>query len=394
MTDEPLSRVDYDQVPLLVVFPERAEYTEVYGGGHGVVALTGRLLRPVDRPSSTVLVFMHPMGVLDLLPLPHALAAAGVHVITCSSRYPNNDTALIMEKVVVDLGEVVRHARGPLGYRTVVLAGWSGGGALALYYQAQAERPDVTSTPAGDPPDLTAADLPPADAVLQLAAHVSRATTLTEWIDASVLDEQDPARRDPELDLYDPGNPHQPPYDEAFLARYREAQVARNRRITAWVKDRLADADERRRLGPERAFVVHGTMADPRWLDPTVDPNERRPGWCYLGDPKVVNTSPAGLARYSSLRSWLSQWSVDDTHADGPRQAARITVPVLVVENGADDACTPSHTRRIFEAVPHDRKEVRTVAGATHYYLGQPEQLAEATRTCVAWLRRTGLLDA
>ncbi|MBK9178056.1 MAG: alpha/beta fold hydrolase [Acidimicrobiales bacterium] len=394
MTDQPPTRVDYDQVPLLVAFPERADFTEVYGGGHGVVALTGRLLRPVGRPSSTVLVFMHPTGVLDLLPLPHALAAAGVHVLTCASRYPNNDAALVMEKVVVDLGEVVRHARSHLGYTHVVLAGWSGGGALALYYQAQAERPDVTATPAGDPPDLTAADLPPADAVLQLAAHVSRATTLTEWMDASILDEADPARRDPELDLYDPRNPHQPPYDEAFLARYRAAQVARNRRITAWVKELLADLDERRRLGPERAFVVHGTMADPRWLDPTVDPNQRRPGWCYLGDPKVVNTSPAGLGRYSSLRSWLSQWSIDDTHADGPRQAARITVPVLVVENAADDACTPSHTRRIFEAVPHPRKEVHTVAGATHYYLGQPEQLAEATRTCVGWLRRSGLLDA
>ena len=64
-------------------------------------------------------------------------------------------------------------------------------------------------------------------------------------------------------------------------------------------------------------------MADPRWLDPTVDPNERTPGTCYLGDPEVVNNSPVGLARFCTLRSWLSQWSYDDANGDavgcGPR---------------------------------------------------------------------------
>ena len=35
-----------------------------------------------------------------------------------------------------------------------------------------------------------------------MAAHVSRHGTLTEWIDASILDETNPEVRDPELDLY------------------------------------------------------------------------------------------------------------------------------------------------------------------------------------------------
>ena len=37
-------------------------------------------------------------------------------------------------------------------------------------------------------------------------------------------------------------------------------------------------------------------------LDPTVDPNERTPGTCYLGDPRVVNNSPIGLARFCTHR--------------------------------------------------------------------------------------------
>ena len=40
-------------------------------------------------------------------------------------------------------------------------------------------------------------------------------------------------------------------------------------------------------------------MADPRWLNPKVDPNDRPPGRSFLGDPKMVNMMPAGLARYS-----------------------------------------------------------------------------------------------
>jgi len=39
------------------------------------------------------------MGIQNLLPLPMALARAGLHVVTCTSRYPNNDSCLIMEKV-------------------------------------------------------------------------------------------------------------------------------------------------------------------------------------------------------------------------------------------------------------------------------------------------------
>ena len=168
-----------------------------------------------------------------------------------------------------------------------------------MFYQQQAQHATITSSPSGDGPDLTQLDLPAADGIMLLAAHISRHGTLTEWLDGSILDESDPTKRDPELDLYNPDNPNQPPYSEEFLARYRQAQIDRNRRITAWVKDKLAELKAAGRPDDEFGFVVHGTMADPRWLDPAVDPNERVPGTCYLGDPQVVNMSPVGLARFS-----------------------------------------------------------------------------------------------
>src|SRR5208283_2930261 len=103
------------------------------------------------------------------------------------------------------------------GYENVVLHGWSGGGPLSLNYQSQAEHPTVTATPAGEPLDLRAAQLTPADAVVFQAANVSRATLLSEWLDPSVLDEADPDRRDRELDIYDPANPNQPPYSADYV---------------------------------------------------------------------------------------------------------------------------------------------------------------------------------
>ncbi|GAA3393029.1 alpha/beta hydrolase [Cryptosporangium minutisporangium] len=377
----------YDRIPYLVVFPDSSPHRDTYGGVGETVALESYLLRP-PTPSDTVLVFMHPIGGGAYLPMVTALARAGHHVIYCGSRYRGVDSALIMEKVVEDLGACVRDARDRLGYSYVVLAGWSGGGALSLYYQQQARKPTVTAPPGGGPPDLTQLDLVPADAVLLLAAHVSRHGTLTEWLDAAILDETDPDVRDPALDLYDPHGP-QPPYDPAFLHTYRAAQIARNRRITAWARDELD------RLPPheERGFVVHGTMADPRWLDPAVDPNDRAPGRCYLGDPRIVNNGPVGLARFTTLRSWLSQWSYDDARGDGVRCAADVGVPTLVVGNSADDACTPSHTRRLYDAVGHPDRTLHVVDGATHYYAGpdQRPKLAEAVGVITGWLADRGL---
>src|SRR3954454_9540170 len=293
-----------------------------------------------------------------------------------------------MEKVVIDLGQAILDAKKRFGYERVVLAGWSGGGSLSLYYQQPAERPTVGATPVRGPPGLLDAELPAADAILLLAAHPSRHQVLTDCLDAAVVDETDPSQRDPELDLF----AREAPFDAEFLARYREAQVARNQRITAWVKETLAALPG----NEERGFVVHGTMGDPRALDPAVDPNERTPGVSFLGDPRLVNNGPVGLARFCSLRSWLSQWSVDDETADGPRAAADISIPALVVRNDADEICTPGYAQSLFDAIGHDDKTLHRVAGANHYYLGpdQVEKLRSSTAFCVGWLDEHGFAVA
>ena len=143
----------------------------------------------------------------------------------------------------------------------------------------------------------------------------------------------------------------------------------------------------------ERCFVTHGTMADPRWLDTALDSNDRTPGRCYLGEPVVVNNGPIGLARFSTLRSWLSQWSIDESFANTERQGAQVSVPAIVVANSADDACPPSHTEKIFEVLGGP-KQHHTIRGANHYYIGQREQLFEAMDICIDWMQQNKLLGA
>ncbi|HNG25638.1 MAG TPA: hypothetical protein PLC03_16855, partial [Microthrixaceae bacterium] len=136
-------RIEVELVAYPLVYAEQAAFKDTYGGPEGVVVLESYLYRPVGVASDTVLLFMHPIGAGAYLPMVRALAKAGHHVIYCNSRY-RSDSALVMEKVVLDMRAAVADAKERLGYSRVVLAGWSGGGSLSLLYQEQAEVPSIT----------------------------------------------------------------------------------------------------------------------------------------------------------------------------------------------------------------------------------------------------------
>jgi hypothetical protein len=222
-------------------YTESTPFVETYGfsGNQGTVNLEGVLMTPRGCHSKSLLIYMHPSSTLQLLPVPRAAVRLGAHVLCAGSRYAKNDSSLIYEKVVLDLGAYVKYAKDTLRYEKIILVGWSGGGALTLFYQSQAERPDITHTPAGDPIDIRGSDLIPADAIVVQAAHYSRAQFLLDLLDPSVTNELDPDNRDSSLDLYDHANSHQLPYSPTFVSRYRQAQRARMDAITRWVKEML-----------------------------------------------------------------------------------------------------------------------------------------------------------
>ncbi|WP_265443714.1 alpha/beta hydrolase [Flexivirga meconopsidis] len=370
-------------MPELLAIPMATSNTiEIYSG---IARMAGKIwgtLHKAEQPSKTVVIVTHPASNFMGHYLLEPLAARGVDAVGLTTRYLGNDSSLIMENCVLDIGAAVAFLRDR-GYERVLLVGNSGGGGLAALYQSQAEHPTITATPAGDPVDLTAAHLPPVDGLISLMAHPGRALVYTDWLDPAILDEQDPTQRDPEFDLFD--GSRTAPYDEDFLVRYRAAQVARNRRITAWVHDQL---DELKRAeGPVKdlPFVIHGTAADPRFLDGTIDPSDRVPGTVW-GTAEEANMMPATLGHYSSLRSWLSQWSIDESNCDGPRQLRHTSVPTLVMYGTADQVCFPSYARMMYDAVPHERKRLVPVEGGTHYLQGQDEQIAFVADQVVSWI--------
>jgi hypothetical protein len=66
---------------------------------------------PRERPSKTLYLFMHPSSTLQLLPMPAVLVGAGLHVLCAASRYPKNDSGLIVENVAIDMGAWIKAAR-------------------------------------------------------------------------------------------------------------------------------------------------------------------------------------------------------------------------------------------------------------------------------------------
>src|SRR3954453_18799585 len=146
-TTEAPVRYEYERIPYLVAYQNSSAVRDVYGGVADLVVLESYLLKQKIKSLDTVLCFMHPIGGGAYLPMINALARAGHHVIYCNSRFRGTDSALLMEKVVEDLGECIKDAKNRLGYDKVVLAGWSGGGSLSVFYHPQAQKQSATASP-------------------------------------------------------------------------------------------------------------------------------------------------------------------------------------------------------------------------------------------------------
>jgi hypothetical protein len=63
-----------------------------------------------------------------------------------------------------------------------------------------------------------------------------------------------------------------------------------------------------------------------------------------------------------------------------------------VIDNLADDACTPSHSRRLYGAIGHADKEMYEISGANHHYSGPHQRETRATALDIGtdWLQRHG----
>jgi pimeloyl-ACP methyl ester carboxylesterase len=298
-------------------------------------------------------------------------AERGFGFLGWNTRYRGAEDLFHFEHALADIGAGVTWLREEAGAECVVLLGNSGGGSLMAAYQAEATAPTFESKGA----------LPRADLYISLNAHPGRPEVLTAWMDASVTDETDPAATDPSLDPFAPG----PAYTEEFIGRYRAAQAARNRRITAFAKRELARLNA---AGiPDRIFPLFRTWADLRFMDPAIDPSDRPCPGCYAGSPPLANRSPVGIGRASTLRAWLSMWSLETSQCSGAAQLAKLDVPSLVVQSMADMGVFPSDARAIFAALAMPDKTLEFVPGA-HYFEDSEKHRISAADLMAGWIAR------
>jgi len=366
----------------------------------------------------TVVCFMHPQADMSRHYATPALVAAGYAVFGQNSRWLNNDALCVHETLLLDVAAGVRMLRSR-GFERVVLIGNSGGGSLYCFYIAQASTPPpdrLRETPAGDPIDLNAVELPAVDGFVMLAAHLGEGRILMHMLDPSVTDENDPVSCDPSLDPFNPDNGYRDPpqsstYSPEFVQRYRQAQRDRVGRIDAIARQHLTERNSARgelrapdfgsRPWTERTralrrsvahphMVVFRTEADLRAFDLSLDPSERDAGSLFSYRPDLTNYMEFGFARVTTPRAWLSTWSGLSSNAAVESNAPRVTVPSLVLSYRGDNAIFPGDAQAAYAALGASDKQIDRAPG-DHYGFGVGTQERTGAPIALArlvdWLR-------
>lgn len=395
--------------------------------------LAGILYLPARGDADLAVLAMHPRGDFSRHYLAPYTALGGYAFFGATSRYLHNDADALHERLLLDVAGSIQWLLDR-GFKRVVLMGNSGGCSLFSYYLEQAGKaPEARhqAAPSGDRVPLGDFELPAVAGFFALAAHPGEGAFLLERLDPSVVDEADPVSANPKLDMYDPRNGYVPmhlgpsTYSADFLAEFRAAQVARCERLDAraraWIEEARAhrqlmkDAARFSPLPPNeklrvvrqslvrRYMLIYRTLADPRYLDPTLDPSQRPMGSIFsFGRDPIAGNYGEGLARSMSARGWLSTWSGLSSRASLDKTLPSVTCPFHLCNALADMDIYPGEANAMFDLAQSADKTRSELAYADHYLnphgdegkkLGDPRERC-AEEVFLPWLRERWPNDA
>lgn len=402
--------------------PENARVRHLCFRSGDLRELTGLYWTPEDKLRPRVAaVLMHPRVDFSRHYTIPRLLEAGIGCLAANTRNPNNDTTTVHEDIILDIGACVRVLKEEHGVEHVVLIGNSGGGSLDAFYQSQAslEPADrIQTTPGGAPTALGRVEMIPADALILISAHKGQGMIMNQCIDPAVIDEDDPDKTDPELDMYREANGFKPApewseYAPEFITRYREAQLARVRRLDETAHNLIAENQRATELKSDPEFqaldfdaqhailrrearqpvmTIYRTMANLHYVDNHIDPSTREYGSLLSDRPDLMNQQIMGFGRLCSPHAWLSTWSGLSSNANLLATLPGVHCPTLVINAGRDREIYPNvDAKPIFEAVGAKDRTFINLPDARHYFepdFGAKEapDVKEAMDQIIPWL--------
>lgn len=129
--------------------------------------------------------------------------------------------------------------------------------------------------------------------------------------------------------------------------------------------------DLRTRTVFTKYLVIHRTLADPVYLDLSIDPDDRPLGSLFaFPDPLDANYGRGGLARTMTALGGLSTWSGRSSKARLATTLARVTVPTLLVHPTADTEIRVRQAHEIAAASGAVDRTIVELRGAPHYFEG------------------------
>ena len=284
-----------------------------------------------------------------------------------------------------------------------MLLGHSAGGPLMSFYQNVAENGlgAVSGAEKIWPCSRELADLPTADGVILFDSHGAYGFITLTYIDPAV-DDADPTRIDPELDMFSQRNGYSPDgahYSPDFVQRYVSAQGERSARLIGRAQERWTTIQAGRGFyADDEPFEVHG-VSSRIWM-PDLRLQERTRGaYPLLHADGSVTTEivhsvrrPSGSARVSrsyasalvgiSVREFLCSHSLrtgadyaigedfvsgvdwDSSITSTPTNMAHVSVPTIVMPMTGHYFLVTDEI--IYEHAAAADKELVCVNGASH----------------------------